>query len=202
MDEFDGYVRADGSVGTRNLILVVSLIDLANDVAARTADLLPGAVALLTPGGGLSFGAEAALIGQLRRRTALNPNVGAVLVVGSAGEELQRWPGEIAATGRPSEAICLSDQRDSVAAVTAGVELGQRFAAALLDKAAGGCHCLHFGSAYGRAAAAWSLPGWSTRPSAPWSMPSWRMAGPSHSARPRTWPVSRRLWPSVGPIRR
>ena len=131
MDEFDGYVRADGSAGTRNLILVVSLIDLANDVAARTADLLPGAVALLTPGGGLSFGAEAALIGRLRRRTALNPNVGAVLVVGSAGKELQRWPGEIAATGRPSEAICLSDQRDSVAAVIAGVELGQRFAATL-----------------------------------------------------------------------
>ncbi len=128
---FHGFLRADGLAGTRNLLLVVCLIDLANDVAALIADALPGAVAVLTPAGGLSFGAEAALIERLRRRLAVSPNVGAVLIVGAAGEALRSWPDEIAATGRPAAAICISDQRDSVSAVETGVLLGQGFIAKL-----------------------------------------------------------------------
>lgn len=135
MTGFEGFVRADGRVGTRNLVLVMSLIDLANDVVSRIADGVSGAVALLTPAGGLSFGAEAALIEHLRTRIVANPNVGAVLVVGAAGAALERWPEGVAASGRPAAALCLSDQTDSVAAVEAGVAVGRQFLAILSGQA-------------------------------------------------------------------
>ncbi len=128
---FDGYERAVGSPGTRNLLLVLSLIDLANDVVARIADAVPGAVALLTPAGGLTHGAEAALIERLQRHLALNPNVGAVLVVGVAGEQLRNLPQDVTSTGRLADAIGLTEHLDSAAAVAHGTALGREFAAKL-----------------------------------------------------------------------
>lgn len=97
----------------------------------RIADAVPGAVALLTSAGGLTHGPEAALIDQLQRHIALNPNVGAVLVVGVAGEQLRNLPQDVTRTGRLVAAIGIAEHLDSAAAVAHGTGLGREFAAKL-----------------------------------------------------------------------
>jgi altronate dehydratase large subunit len=115
-----GFRRRDGRIGLRNLILVVSLLDLVNDVASRIADAVPQAVALLSPMGGLGFGEEAALLSRLRLRLAANPNVAAILAVAPLAAPAQAFLGEVE-DGAPRRAIVLAEHRDSARAVAAGI---------------------------------------------------------------------------------
>src|SRR6185437_4900000 len=94
--------------------------DLANDVASRIAGVVPHAVALLSPMGGLGFGEEAALLSRLRLRLAANPNVAAILAVAPLAAPAQAFLGEIA-DGAPRRAIVLAEHRDSARAVAAGI---------------------------------------------------------------------------------
>jgi len=129
--DFCMYVRQDGTAGIRNLLLVVSVIDLANDVAMRIATALDDSVAVLSPGGGLSFGKEAALLERLRRRLVCNPNVGGAIFVGPNAALLGAAESDIRATGRLSAAISLSEAKDSIDAVQAGLQAGRSILAAL-----------------------------------------------------------------------
>lgn len=115
------FRRSDGRIGLRNIILVVSLIDLANDIASRIAGAVPRAVALLSPMGGLGFGKEAALLATLRRRLAANPNVGAVLAVAPLAATARDFLGELEGSAVPTRATLLGGHRDSASAIAAGV---------------------------------------------------------------------------------
>jgi len=119
-----GFQRRDGRIGLRNIILVVSLLDLANDVASRVVGAVPRAVALLSPTGGLSFGEEAALLAKLRRRLATNPNVGAVLAVAPLSTPARDFLGGLE-SGVAQRAIVLAEHRDSARAVAAGIAEAQ-----------------------------------------------------------------------------
>lgn len=128
-----GYARADGGFGLHNIVLAVSLIDLANDVAIRIARDMPGVVAVLTPAGGLSFGEEARLIGALRKGLTRNPNVGGVIVIGPTpptGSALA----DMAGPGRLVAAVSLLRERDTRAAIDAGVVASRRMLDALAEQ--------------------------------------------------------------------
>jgi len=89
---FEGYVRADGRVGTRNYIGVISSVNCSATVCkaiARAFDApgaLPGidGVVAITHGSGcgMSAGEGLALLRRTLRGYALHPNFAAVLVIG------------------------------------------------------------------------------------------------------------------------
>jgi altronate hydrolase len=89
---FEGYVRADGRVGTRNYIGIVSSVNCSATVCKAIArafeapGALPGidGVVAITHGSGcgMSAGEGLALLRRTLRGYALHPNFAAVLVIG------------------------------------------------------------------------------------------------------------------------
>lgn len=106
---FLGYHRPDGRVGTRNHVLVLAINGLVGAAAARIARGVAGTLAVSTPYGRGQFGADRAdhtrqLVGLGR-----NPNVAATLVVGADRPTADAVAQEIAAAGKPVEAVVLDD---------------------------------------------------------------------------------------------
>ena len=100
---FDGIVRADGAVGTRNYIGVLTSVNCSATVARLVADRFRGAEALadhphvdgvvaLTHQGGCGCGSDGEGVDQLRRTLAgyaRHPNFAAVLIIGLGCEANQ-----------------------------------------------------------------------------------------------------------------
>ena len=111
---FDGYVRADGRVGTRNVLLVLATVNCSATVARRIAERfratvdLAGAsvdgVVALTHQHGCSVRADGPGMDLLRRTLAgyaSHPNVAGVLVIGLGCEDNQvdEFPGRLGVDG-------------------------------------------------------------------------------------------------------
>ncbi|HEV8311285.1 MAG TPA: UxaA family hydrolase [Methylomirabilota bacterium] len=115
---FLGYERPDGSYGVRNHVLVLSILGLTSASARRIARLVRGTRCVTTPYGRGLIGADA----DLHRRTLTglgrHPNVAAVLVVGADRKAVDRVAGEIAASGKPVEALALDDVHEDALALT------------------------------------------------------------------------------------
>lgn len=107
--EFLGFLRPDGSVGVRNHLLVLSVGHLTGPTARRIARALPMARLVTMPYFGGLVGADREV--QIRSIVGFgrNPNVGAVLLVGSDGPMLEQLQADIAHAGKPVSAIGLDD---------------------------------------------------------------------------------------------
>jgi altronate dehydratase large subunit len=129
-DTFLGYRRADGTVGTRNHLLVVPSVVCANTVAQRVASLIPGAVSVPHPHGCAQVGDDVLLTEKVLAGAAANPNVGAALVIGLGCETCQSASvAELAralAPGKPLESFSIQEAGGSIKAISRGVEAGKR----------------------------------------------------------------------------
>jgi altronate hydrolase len=133
---FSGYVRADGSVGTRNYVGIVTSVNCAASTARMIADQFRGPVLEAYPGVdgvvALTHDSGCGLVptsdgGQLLQRTlrgyAAHPNIGAILVLGLGCEMI----GVDSLTGgaHPAdtlvEQLVIQDQGGIRATVRAGV---------------------------------------------------------------------------------
>jgi altronate dehydratase large subunit len=126
MTEFYGYGRADGSVGVRNHLLVLALIDCSYEPAKRIAKQVEGAVAITQHHGcGLDWMVAHNLIGA-----ASNPNVAAVLIVGLGCESLNADVVEegLKPTGKPVTRVIIQEEGGTLKAVEKGVRLLRRMA--------------------------------------------------------------------------
>jgi len=85
---FNGYRRANGRAGVRNLVLVLSTVGCANAIAERIARET-STVAITHQHGCLQLGTDLALTEKQLMGAAQNPNVGAVLLVGLGCETMQ-----------------------------------------------------------------------------------------------------------------
>jgi altronate dehydratase large subunit len=127
--QFAGYPRSDGTVGVRNILLVISTVVCANTVAERIAAAVPGAVCLTHSGG----------CGQLDpQRTwktlvglGNHPNAGAALTVGLGCEllEAEEMAAAIRASGRPAEHVIIQDAGGETRCIEQGVAALRRLAA-------------------------------------------------------------------------
>lgn len=106
---FEGLVRANGAVGTRNYIGVLTSVNCSATVARRIADAFPdaslpdgvdGVVAFTHQGGcgGSSLSADTAVLQRTMAGYARHPNFAAVLVVG-LGCEANQIPDWLAREG-------------------------------------------------------------------------------------------------------
>lgn len=124
---FLGYRRPDGSVGTRNIVVVLPTIGCANEIANRIAKAVPQSCAMPHNHACIRLGKD-----SLRARDTLigigrNPNIAAVLLVGLGcepikAEELQK---EIGKTGKPTMRVVLEELGDYDTVVREGIRAAQ-----------------------------------------------------------------------------
>lgn len=108
-DGFLGYARADGCVGVRNDLLVLSVGHLTGPAARRVAQALPLARLVLLPYWGGMVGPDRELLMRSIEGFGRHPNVGAVLLIGSDGPRLQELLARVSTPERPARAVCLDD---------------------------------------------------------------------------------------------
>jgi altronate dehydratase large subunit len=122
---FQGYRRADGSIGVRNHLLVLSTTGLTGPAARRIGAALPAAKVITTPYGSGVVGDDGALRDRMLLGFARHPNVGAVLLLSGKPPEAAAYCDQIRSTGRPDELLLLDDHgQDSLQLTNAGIRAG------------------------------------------------------------------------------
>jgi len=131
---FMGYRRKNGSVGTRNHVLVFPTVICASSVADMISRAVPGTVSVTHPHGCGHLGEEKEHIIKTMVGFCSHPNVAGVLLVGLGCELItpEVIGGEIAKAGKRFE--ILSIQAEGGTAAT--VEKGKALAAGLKEEAA------------------------------------------------------------------
>jgi altronate dehydratase large subunit len=127
---FKGYRRADGRVGIRNHVLILPTSVCAAQVAAEIARGVQGCVAACHAYGCCQVGEDWQLTFRTLRNTAVNPNVGAVLVVGLGCEGLEPLTmlQSVEEIGKPSRGIVIQEEGGSVKATAQGIALARAMA--------------------------------------------------------------------------
>lgn len=125
--EFLGYRRADGRIGVRNHLLLVSSVVCASEVVLRIKRRVPSTATVTHPFGCAMLGED---YEQFRRTLvgfATHPNVGAVLVVGLGCEQVdaRQLATEIKKKGQRAESLVIQDCGGSQKAVKRGVEVAR-----------------------------------------------------------------------------
>jgi altronate dehydratase large subunit len=127
--EFLGYSRPDGSVGTRNHVLVLSLLGLANRTAERASRAVPGTLLVTTPYGRGQYGPDKAAHRAQLVGLARNPNVAGVVIVGADRVAVDEVAHEAAAGDRRVRTAAFDDTHEDSPAASA---LASRHAAELM----------------------------------------------------------------------
>ena len=96
-----GYRRANGRVGIRNHVLLISVDDISNAAIIGVESLVRGTFALPHPYGRLQFGADLDLTFNTLIGYGKNPNVAAAIVIGIEPNWTNHIVEQIAETGKP-----------------------------------------------------------------------------------------------------
>ncbi|MFW6055924.1 MAG: UxaA family hydrolase [Chloroflexota bacterium] len=103
---FLGYVRPDGSVGTRNYVGIISTVVCANDIATWISNQVPGCAHFTHQQGCGQSEYDTEVVHRTLAALGRNPNLGAVLLVSLGGEgSVDHIQEAIARTGKPVEKI-------------------------------------------------------------------------------------------------
>lgn len=110
--KFMGYTRNDGKVGIRNHVLVLATSVCSNKVAEEIANKVVGCTHINNTFGCCQIGSDARLTNKTVINTALNGNVGAVVVVGLGceGTEPDYVAKEIAKSGKPVKTVVIQKE--------------------------------------------------------------------------------------------
>lgn len=109
MTDFAGYRRADGRVGVRNHVVILSAMDNSNAAANRIGGMVQGTVVLTTPFGRTQIGHDAEMTVKTLAEFGCHPNVAAVLVLGLNAEIADSLAARIAPSGKPVETLGLQE---------------------------------------------------------------------------------------------
>ncbi|WXG41583.1 MAG: UxaA family hydrolase [Candidatus Freyarchaeum deiterrae] len=122
---FQGFRRDDGTVGTRNHLLVIPSVVCANQVAVNVANDVEGAVYITHPLGCGHLGADFMRVISSFVGFGRNPNVAATLVVGLGCENVpaKLVADEIAKFKKPVQYINIQDEGGTLKATRRGVEI-------------------------------------------------------------------------------
>ena len=127
VDQFLGYVRPDGQVGVRNHLLVLSATGLTGPTGRRISQALPGAVFVAMPYDGGLLGEDrdaqiCTLIGF-----GVNPNVGAVLMIGGNPPKLDHLAKKMSKSGKPIVSISMDEcDHDAITLTERSIRAGAK----------------------------------------------------------------------------
>ena len=127
MDQFLGYVRPDGQVGVRNYLLVLSATGLTGPTGRRISQALPGAVFVAMPYDGGLLGEDRDA--QIRTLVGfgVNPNVGAVLMIGGNPPKLDHLAKEMSKSGKPIDSISMDEcDHDAITLTERSIRVGAK----------------------------------------------------------------------------
>jgi altronate dehydratase large subunit len=119
--EFLGYRRPDGTVGIRNQVAILAVMDNVNGIVRNLAHLVRGTMALPVWYGRGQFGADDTLFRRTQVGLAANPNIAAVLVISLEQVSAQKVAAAIAESGKPVDHISVQDVGGTVAALAEGI---------------------------------------------------------------------------------
>ncbi|MEP7064077.1 MAG: UxaA family hydrolase [Betaproteobacteria bacterium] len=124
---FDGYRRANGHVGVRNHVLVLSPTGLTSAAATRVASLVRGSICATSGYGRGQVTADAQLHFDTLLGLACNPNVAATLVMSASDDITASFVDAILARGMPAAGLSLPGvDEDALALVDRGVRIATR----------------------------------------------------------------------------
>jgi len=106
---FLGYRRANGRVGVRNHLLVLSTGGLTGQTARRVGAVLSGAVVVVLPHSSGLVGRDLVVQRRAIAGLATHPNVGACVLVGDNPVVMAQAKADILRCGRPHAAFTLDD---------------------------------------------------------------------------------------------
>lgn len=123
---FWGYERPDGSVGTRNLIAVISVMDNCNPVTRAVAGAVQGTVYL--PGSFIrgQLGKDRAITLQVTAGLCLNPNIAGVVAIGLEPRTTTELVELLRPSGKPVEGIDIQVAGGTIATIAAGTRAAAR----------------------------------------------------------------------------
>lgn len=124
---FQGYRRANGKFGARNLTAVIPSVICANDVAQAICRQVQGTVGYFHHQGCCQLPVDLKRVTDVLSNLGQSPNVGAALVIslGCEGTDHQRIVEEIRAAGKPVEIIHIQELGGTSRAIQAGIDAAQ-----------------------------------------------------------------------------
>mgnify|MGYP001029991212 FL=1 len=127
---FRGYVRSDGTVGSRNYVAVIPSVVCVNEIVEAITSRTIITRGIYHHQGCCQLPPDLARVTDSLIKLGQNPNVGAALVIslGCEGVDTDRLVAEIAATGRPVERVNVQEIGGTAKAIQAGMDLAQKLA--------------------------------------------------------------------------
>lgn len=125
---FQGYRRADGKVGARNLVAVIPSVICANDVGQAICRQVQGSIGYFHHQGCCQLPIDLKRVTDVLSNLGQSPNVGAALIVslGCEGTDHERMVEEIRACGKPVDIIRIQELGGTSRAIQAGIDAAQR----------------------------------------------------------------------------
>lgn len=122
-----GYVRKDGSVGTRNYVAVLPAVVCVNEVVESIVHNTSMTQGIIHHQGCCQTPPDLERTTECLIRIGQNPNVGAVLIVslGCEGVDTDRLEEEIRKTGKPVERVNVQEVGGTSAAIQQGMDKAQ-----------------------------------------------------------------------------
>lgn len=126
--KFNGYLRADGKAGSRNLVGVIPTVVCANDVAQAVVRQVSGCVGFFHHQGCCQLPPDLDRVTDTLANLGKSPNLGAVLLVslGCEGTDTEKLYREIQACGKPVEIIRIQELGGTSKAIAAGIDGAQK----------------------------------------------------------------------------
>lgn len=126
--EFLGYVRDNGSVGTRNYVGIMSTVVCANEVSRAIKNNVKGRTLITHHQGCCQTPPDLKIITDSLISLAKNPNLGAILLVslGCEGTDTDRIEKEITAFGKPVKKIVIQKVGGSINAISEGSVMAEQ----------------------------------------------------------------------------
>ncbi len=107
MKTFLGYRRANGTVGVRNWVAIISVMDNCNPVTRTIANSVDGTIPVTTLFVRGQYGADLDFAYESLAGLGRNPNIAAVLVVGLEESSTEDVASRIRDTGKPVDTVHL-----------------------------------------------------------------------------------------------
>jgi altronate dehydratase large subunit len=120
--EFLGYRRADGRVGIRNQVAILSAMDNTNPTAQRIAGLVAGTVVLSTPFGRTQIGHDFAMTRKTLAGLACHPNIAGVMVLSLSLDSGADLAEQVRASGKPVVSLGLQESGSALGLAMAGAK--------------------------------------------------------------------------------
>lgn len=126
--QFKGYVRQNGTVGSRNLVGIIPSVVCANDVADAIGRNIRGCVGFFHHQGCCQLPPDLDRVSETLIGLGCSPNLGAVLIVslGCEGTDTERLYQAIKSTGKPVEIIRIQALGGTSKAIAAGMDAAQK----------------------------------------------------------------------------